>query len=144
MQAVRGRQGALRRVGIVEQITIDVVLQHEPAGVKPVVKYLAPHDVPAHAPAVLIPLVPQPVVAQDLGVEVVRLEGRVVHVAPFTLKEEEAVVVDLLVATVEAEEDGYVFAVVVVDELVRVLIIHQHARGSRNRGGGSIPRWRRR
>jgi hypothetical protein len=61
--------------------------------------------------------VPKPVVAQDLRVEVVRLKGRVVHVALGALEEEEAVVVDELVAAVEPEEDGLVDALVVVDEL---------------------------
>lgn len=70
-----------------------------------------------HAPAVLVALVAQPVVAEDLGVKVVRLEGRVVHVALGALEEEEAVVVDLLVAAVQTEEDGYVFVFVVVVEL---------------------------
>jgi hypothetical protein len=61
--------------------------------------------------------VAQPVVAQDLGVKVVRLEGRVVHVALGPLEEEEAVVVYFFVAAVQAEEDCYVFVGVVVVEL---------------------------
>jgi predicted transcriptional regulator len=69
------------------------------------------------APAVLIAFVAQPVVAEDLGVEVVRLEGRVVHVRLGPLEEEEAVVVDALGAAVEAEKDGLVDAGVIVDEL---------------------------
>lgn len=46
----------------------------------PVVENLAAEHVATHAPAILVPLLPQPVVAQDLRVEVVRLVRRVVHV----------------------------------------------------------------
>lgn len=72
---------------------------------------------PAHAPAVLVAPVPQPVVAEDLGVEVVGLEGGVVDVELGALEEEEGVVVHEVLAAVEAEEGCYVFAGGVVDEL---------------------------
>ena len=76
-----------------------------------------------HTPAVFPALVTQIVVTQDLGVVVVRLEGGVVDVwRPGTLEEEEAVVVYQLVATVETEEDGYVFAFVIVHQLEMRLI----------------------
>lgn len=117
MQPIWARLGALRRVLPVEQVAVDVVLEDELGGIEPVVKDLAAHDVAPHAPAVLIALVAQPVVAQDLGVEVVGLEGRVVDVALGALEEEEAVVVDLLVAAVQPEEDGYILVLVVVVEL---------------------------
>lgn len=117
MQPVRARLSSLRGVLPVEQVTVDVVLEDKFGGVEPVVEDLAAHDVAAHAPAVLVALVAQPVVAQDLGVEVVSLEGGVVHVALGALEEEEAVVVDLLVAAVQPEEDGYVLVFVVVVEL---------------------------
>lgn len=100
MQPVRTSLCALRWVILVEQVAVDIVLEDEAAGVEPVVEDLAAHDVAANAPAVLVALVAQPVVAQDLGVEVMRLKGRVVHVALGALEEEEAVVVDLLVAAV--------------------------------------------
>lgn len=73
---------------------------------------------PPDAPAVRVPLVAQPVVPQHLGVKVVRLKRGMVDVHSGALKEEEAVVVDQLVAAVEAEEDGDVDVLVVVDELV--------------------------
>lgn len=83
----------------------------------PVVKDLAAHDVPPDAPAVPVALVAQPVVTQHLGIEVVSLKGRVVDVHLGALEEEEAVVVDQLVAAVQSEENGLVDALVVVDEL---------------------------
>jgi hypothetical protein len=61
--------------------------------------------------------VAQPVVAQHLRIEVVRLEGRVVDVHLGPLEEEEAVVVDQLVAAVQPEENGVVDALVIVDKL---------------------------
>lgn len=95
------------------------MLQYEPARIKPIIKDLGPHDVTPYAPAVLIPLVPQPIVTEDLGVEVVRLKGRVVDVTFRALEEEESVVVDPLIASVEAEEDCCVFTCVVMNELIR-------------------------
>lgn len=117
MQPIWASLCALRRVLPVEQVAVDVVLEDELGGVEPVVEDLAAHNVAAHAPAVLVALVAQPVVAQDLGVKVVGLEGGVVHVALGALEEEKAVVVDLLVAAVQPEEDGYVLVFVVVVEL---------------------------
>lgn len=118
MQAVRARLGALGRVAHVQQVSVDVVLQHKLARVEPVVKDLAAHDVPPDAPAVLVALVPQPVVAEDLCVVVVRLETAVVDVRrERALEEEEAVVVDLLAALVEPEKDGLVLARLVVHQL---------------------------
>lgn len=117
MQPIRTSLSPLRRILAVEQVPVDVMLEDELARVEPVVKDLAAHDVAPHAPAVLVALVAQPVVAQDLGVKVVGLKGRVVHVALGALEEEEAVVVDLFVAAVQPEEDGDVLAAVVVVEL---------------------------
>lgn len=118
MQIIRTRLGPLRRIVHIHYIPINIMLHDKATGIKPIVEDLAPHDVAAHAPAVLITLVPQPIVPQYLGVVVVRLEAAVVHVrGPGTLKEEEAVVVDLLGALVQAEEDRHVFASVIVDEL---------------------------
>ena len=100
----------------------------------PVIEDLAAHDVAPDAPAVGVPLLAEPVVAQHLGVKVVRLERRVVDVHLGALEEEEAVVVDQVVAAVQAEEDGDVDLFVVVDELMRGKSSSQPAgvaRGSR-------------
>ena len=117
MQPIRTSLSPLGRIVLVEQVPIDIVLKDELGRVEPVVKDLAAHDVAAYAPAVLVALVAQPVVAEHLGVKVVRLEGRVVHVALGPLEEEEAVVVYFFVAAVQPEEDCYVFVGVVVVEL---------------------------
>ena len=66
---------------------------------------------PAHPPAILIPLLDQPIVAQHLDVEIKDLERGVVDVVPGPLEEEEAVVVDELAAAVQVQEGGYVGAV---------------------------------
>lgn len=118
MQIIRRGLGVVRRLLHIQQIPIDVVLEDKPRGVEPVIKNLAAHDVATHPPAVSVPLVPEPVVAQNLGVEVVGLEGRVVDVHFGPLEEEETVVVYQLVAPVQPEEDGLVYALVVVDELI--------------------------
>jgi hypothetical protein len=74
-----------------------------------------------YTPAVLVSLVPQPVVAEDLGVKVVCLERRVVDVrGPGSLKEEEAVMVHELVSPVESKEDGHVDALLVVNQFAGV------------------------
>lgn len=69
---------------------------------------------PPHPPAICIPLVAQPVMPQHLSVKVVRLKRRVVDVHLGPLKEEEAVMVDTLLATVQPEEDGDIDALIVV------------------------------
>lgn len=55
--------------------------------------------------------------AEDLGIEVVRLVRRVVDVELRPLVEEEAVVVHLLAATVQTEEGRDVNARLIVDKL---------------------------
>lgn len=117
VQIIRRSLSMMRRLSHIQQIAIDVVLEDEARGVKPVVKDLAAHDVPADAPAVGVPLVTQPIMTQNLGVEVVRLEGGVVHVHLWPFEEEEAVVVYQLVAAVKAEEDCFVYTFFVVHEL---------------------------
>lgn len=42
----------------------------------PVIKDLTPHDMPTNAPTVLIPLLPEPMVSQQLCIEVMRLKRR--------------------------------------------------------------------
>lgn len=83
----------------------------------PVIEDLAAQDMPADTPAVLVPLLPQPVVAKELGVEVVRLKRRVVDVTLGALEHEEAVVVHEFLATVKMHECGDVRTIGVVDEL---------------------------
>lgn len=72
---------------------------------------------PAHAPAVLVSPFLQPVVAEDLQIKIVHLERRVVDVAFWTFVEEEAMMVDELIATVEVEERRHVFSRRVMYEL---------------------------
>ena len=90
----------------------------------------------ADAPAVGVPLMAQPVVAEHLCIKVVRLKRRMVDMHLGALEEEEAVVVDQVVAAVQPEEDGHVDIVVVVDELLR----SAGAWGDPEKQGGS-PRW---
>ncbi len=117
VQAVWSRLGVVRRFGLVQEIAVDVVLEDEARRVEPIIEYLAAHYVPAHAPAVLVAVLPEPVVAQHLGVEIVRLEGRMMHVVLGALEEEEAVMIYKLIASVQAEEGCDVYIVIVVHEL---------------------------
>jgi hypothetical protein len=68
-------------------------------------------------------------VSQDLGVKVVRLERRVVHVHLGAPEEEEAVVVDEVGSAIEPEEDGDVDLFVVVDELGCTVSVRRMERG---------------
>lgn len=81
MQIVGRRRIVMRRLRIVQQIAVNVVFHDEARGIEPsppesalaqmtaratsspIVKDLATHDVPSDAPAVLVPLVAQPVVS---------------------------------------------------------------------------------
>lgn len=110
----------MRRLIHIEQIPIDVMLEDKVGGIKPVVENLAPHNVSTHPPTIGVTLLAEPVMAENLGIKVVSLEGGMVDVHLGTLEEEEAVVVYPFFATVEAQEDGFVDALVVVDELIVV------------------------
>jgi hypothetical protein len=83
----------------------------------PVVEDLTAEHVAPDPPTVFVPLLPEPVVAENLGVEVVRLVRGMVHMEFRALEEEEAVVVYLLLATVETEEYSDVYAICVVNNL---------------------------
>ena len=72
---------------------------------------------PPHPPAILIPLLDQPVVPQHLRVEIKNLEGRVVHVHSGPFEEKEAVVVDEFVAAVQMHEGDDVAALSVVQQI---------------------------
>lgn len=127
--------GRLRHI---EQVAINIVLHNEASRVKPgissaaypggthqtsppqnlpVVKDLTTHNMAPDAPAVGIPFLAQPVVAQDLGVKVVCFKRGVVNMHFRALEKEEAVMVDQDVAPIEPEEDRDVDVVVVVNEL---------------------------
>lgn len=156
IQSIRRSRHAVCRFRHVEQIAIHIVLHNEASRVKPVfklfsvsshdavitaqicpgecgrrnspiVKDLTAHDVPANTPAVLVALLAQPIVTQDLGVKVVRLERRVVdvHLGPF--EKEEAVVVNLLRPPVQAEEDCNVLFFLIVGQL----LIHKKKEGKK-------------
>lgn len=45
----------------------------------PIIKNLTAHNMPTNTPAILIPLLPEPMVSQQLGIKVMRLERRMVH-----------------------------------------------------------------
>lgn len=72
---------------------------------------------PPDAPAILIPLFDEPIVPDDLGVEIKDLERRVVDVGLCAREEEEAVVVHELVAAVQVHEGGDVGAGGVVQDV---------------------------
>lgn len=121
MQIVRTSQRPLGRIIDIQEISINIMLHHKSTRIKPVVKDLTTHNMPSHAPAVLIALVPQPIMTQHLSVVVVRLEAAVVHVrCARALKEEEAVMINLFGALVETEEDCDILTGLVVNELRRV------------------------
>lgn len=50
-------------VARVHKVTVNVMFEYEFGRVKPIVEDLAAHDVPSDAPAVLVPLVAQPIVS---------------------------------------------------------------------------------
>ena len=83
----------------------------------PVVKDLASHYVAAHAPAVLVPLLAQPVVPEHLDVEVMDLVGCVVYMAFGPFEDEEAVVISPFLTQVNVHKGGNVIARSVVLQL---------------------------
>ena len=76
----------------------------------------------AYSPAVLVSFMAKPVVPKDLGVEVMCLEGGVVHVSFRSLEEEKAVVVDELCAPRKAVEYDDVLPIGCVAELCETMV----------------------
>lgn len=70
----------------------------------PVIENLASHDMASYAPAILVSLEAQPIVSQHLSVKVVRLKGRMMHVAFWPFEEEEGVMVHKLTPSRETVE----------------------------------------
>lgn len=116
MNPILTRRALLRRVRIVHQIPIDIMLQNEPACIKPVIKDLTPHNMSANTPTILPTLMPEPVMPKHLGVKIVRLKARMVHMALRALEEEKAVVVHELLSAVESTERVKVAACSIVDQ----------------------------
>lgn len=80
---------------------------------------------PTNPPTILIPPFQQPVVAQNLSVEIKDFEGRVVDMGFGTFEEEETVVIDEIGAAVEVHEGGDVAVVLGVEDLDRGLMLGQ-------------------
>lgn len=72
---------------------------------------------PSYTPAVLIALVAEPVMTQNLRVEIVRFEGGVMNMGLGSFKEKEAVMVNKLRSSVQMEESGYVPPTVIMNKL---------------------------
>ena len=83
----------------------------------PIVENLTPKNMSPDPPTILIPLLDQPIVPDDLGVEIKDLVGRVVDVVFGPLEDEEDVVVDEFVAAVQMHKAGHVLAVGSVQHL---------------------------
>jgi hypothetical protein len=77
----------------------------------PVVKNLASHNMSPYAPAVLVTFLPEPIMSKDLSIKIVRLERGVMDMSLWTLKEEEAMMVDQLFTPRKAVEDNDIFPI---------------------------------
>lgn len=117
MNAILTCRTLLRRISVVHQITINIMLQDEPGGIEPVIKDLTTHDVSPNAPAILPTFMPQPVMTQHLRVKIVRFEARVMDMTLGAFEEEKAMVVDKLLPTVKSAECVEVAAGGIVDQL---------------------------
>lgn len=83
------------------------MLDHEAAGIEPVIEHLAAKHMPSNTPAKLITLLSQPVVTQLLDIEIMDFESGVGYrrrVTGFGRLEEECVMVGERCPTVDVEE----------------------------------------
>lgn len=71
----------------------------------------------ANSPAVLVTLLPKPIMAKHLCVEVVRFIRAMVDMGLWALKEKEGMVVDRLAATIQSVESGNVIPFGIVNKL---------------------------
>ncbi len=83
----------------------------------PIVENLAPQNVPPDPPAILIPLLNQPIMPQHLRVKIENLKRRMMHMGFRPLEEEEAVVVDELGAAVQMHKRHHVDVVGPVEQI---------------------------
>ena len=93
------------------------MLEDEPRGIEPIIEDLTSHNMPPNTPAILPPLVPQPVMTQHLRVKVMRLETRMMNVTFGAFEEEKAVVVHELFSTIKSAEAIELAASGIVDQL---------------------------
>lgn len=117
MDAILTGRALLRLSSVIHQVTVDIMLEDESRGVKPIIEDLTSHNVPPDTPAVLPALVPQPVMTQHLRVKVVCLETRMMNMTFGTFEEEKAVVVDKLLSAVKSAEGVELAASWIVDQL---------------------------
>jgi hypothetical protein len=117
MNAILTRRTLLCRISIVDQIAINIMLQDKPRRIEPIIEDLTSHDMPSNTPAILPPLVSQPVVPEHLRIEIMRLETRMMDMTLWPLEEEKAVVVDQLLPAVESAKAVEIATGGIMDQL---------------------------
>lgn len=96
------------------------MLHHISRRVPPIIKDLAPKNMPPNTPDALIPLLSQPLVPHVLGIVVVDLKGAVVDVRGLAGRHEEGVVVDVRLAAVNVREDADEFLFTINEDVEEV------------------------
>ena len=76
-----------------------------------------------HPPAILIPLLSQPIMPHHLHIEVKDLERGMMDMRFWSSKEEKAVVIDDLETTVQMHEGNHVMAIGVIIYLKRIWLV---------------------
>jgi hypothetical protein len=119
MDPILTRGTLLCRIGVVHQVPVNIMLQYESRRIEPVIEDLASHNMSSHAPTVLPPLMPQPVMTKNLRVKVMCLKARMMDMALRAFEEEKAVVVHELLAAVKSAEAIEVASGGIVDQFGR-------------------------
>ena len=118
MQVIRCCHGSIYRSFIIDQVTINVMLENESAWIEPVIKDLASHHMPSNAPTVLILLLCEPGMSKHLDIKVKDLETGMMDMKFRSPEKEKAMVVNPLRPSIEMQKGGDVFlGVWGIDEL---------------------------
>ena len=80
-----------------------------------------------HTPTVLVALVTKPIVAKNLGVKVMCLKRTMVNMRLWPLKEEEAVVINGNIPTIQASEGGDIISMTIVYDLAKEISVYNTA-----------------
>lgn len=104
MQVIRSSLSSIDRRFIINQIPINIMLQNEPARIKPIIENLTAHHMSANSPAIFVFLFDQPIMSQHLDIEIEDLETRVVDVELGAFEEEKRVVIHPFRTPIEMHE----------------------------------------
>ena len=94
---------------LIDKVSISIMLDHEPGDIPPIVEDLTAQDMPSDTPYRIILLLLEPLVTENLSIEIVDFVRRMMNVFLLTInrsRHEEGMVVDRSLTTVDGAKEG--------------------------------------